>query len=104
MDEATWIDEADFRGQFLEFSLEDKAVSNGGGIDEPKQSEEGPKHDQNERGRNRSKWKVYSRKSKVVLGELAYILDDRICMNGLREGIFLFINKKIEQRGAMKNS
>ncbi|KAG6424291.1 hypothetical protein SASPL_114706 [Salvia splendens] len=48
-DEATWMDEADVRGQFPFFSLEDKAVPTGGAIDTVN---------------SRGGWKVYTRRKK----------------------------------------
>ncbi|KAG6385458.1 hypothetical protein SASPL_154293 [Salvia splendens] len=48
-DEATWMDEADVRGQFPFFSLADKAVPTGGAIDTVNSC---------------NSWKVYSRRKK----------------------------------------
>lgn len=36
-DETSWVDKVDIRGQFPEFSLEDKAGLNGGGVDREQQ-------------------------------------------------------------------
>lgn len=69
IEEVTWIDAVDFQGQFPTFCLEDNVASNGGGIDELIQKEMGK--EQQVRGRARSTWKVYSRKPKMPVDELA---------------------------------
>lgn len=53
-EDATWLDDADIQGQFLDFSLEDKAVLPEGGNVTKEQS----------KGRAKNTWIVYSRKSR----------------------------------------
>lgn len=69
VEEATWIDAADFHGQFPTFCPEDKAACNGGGINDHIQKE--TEKEQHVRGRGRSTWKVYSRRPKMSVDELA---------------------------------
>lgn len=58
LDDATWEDDAYLRGQFLEFSLEDKAGFKEGGVDRDMDDEVGLNY-----GPKPKVWRVYTRRS-----------------------------------------